>query len=251
MFFGMITDMGYNLETITILRKFRKNMGSDLFFEDAKRIFKSNITYLKKRPTNSLLDKKIHYAISNISTFKIFGLVKFVAITGSVGAGLNKDDDIDIFVVVKNGSSWIYRGFLLLKNIFKKNMRFSHQKNVKDLFCINMIYEERGVIFDEDIFNLHELYYMIPIFNEEYFNIILSKNKWVKQYGGVITHKEDYNEKHNIILYGINTFAFFAQYLYMKMNRNKPKFKRLWNNFVDGKIDFFSENFKKKILKKI
>ena len=50
-----------------------------------------------------------------ISFFQILGFVKFIGISGSVAAKIaNPEDDIDLFIVVKNGSSWLYRGILKL-----------------------------------------------------------------------------------------------------------------------------------------
>ena len=98
----------------------------------------------------------------------LYNWVRFVGISGSVSAGFAKeDDDIDLVIVVRDGCAWIYRGILTLRNIKSHFMRTKRDgENVKDLFCINFVIEEKGLTLDSDIFNFHELMYLIPLHND-------------------------------------------------------------------------------------
>lgn len=224
-------------------------MGSDLYFEDAKRIFKSNISYLKKEILNPVVQEKINFTKEKIKFFQILGLVKFVGISGSIAAKTAKtENDIDIFIVVKNGSSWIYRGLLMLKNIKIKLLRSAGEAELPNMFCPNLIVEERGLLFDEDIFTFHELFYLVPIFNEAYYLNILSKNDWVKKYGAVVINNNYVFDKHHYFLSVINYFAFLSQILFMKYKKHNPDVKRLFKNYLSGKIEFYPNSFKEEKL---
>lgn len=237
--------MGYNRETIEQLKKFRQNMGSDLFQEDAKKIFKASVGYLEKGEVSEICTKKLNYARSFVKNLKVFNLVRFIAVSGSVAAKIAKDgDDIDIFVVIKNNTLWIYRGFMLLKNIFNKRSRRVNTDDLKDKMCVNLICEERGLKFQDDIFNLHELYYLIPIYNESYYEEVLASNQWLKKWGGVIRNFDKRKRKFNIFIEAINLYFFIPQIIFMIIFGHKPEVRRILNNYIKGRVEFYDKEFK-------
>jgi predicted nucleotidyltransferase len=185
---------------------------------------------------------------------KFFNWVKFVGISGSVAAGFAKeDDDIDIFVVVKNYTSWMYRGLIVFRNIFHHKIRTKLDgKRVKDKFCLNLICEERDVMFDEDVFNFHELVYLIPIFNERYLNYIYSQNIWLRETYGVkgelLMSKVIGSKKGGLLFKVINFIFFIAEVCFMFLTFHKPEWNRLWSNYKRGRIEFFPWEFKKEII---
>lgn len=244
--------MGYKRETVEVLKEFRQNMGSDFYLNDAKRIFRSTISSLPEGGVNEISEKKLQYAKGYIKYLKFLNLVKFIGVTGSVGAGIAKDeDDIDFIIVVKNNTLWIYRGFMFLKNIFNKKMSYADTKEKKDLICPNLIVEERGLRFDKDVFNLHELYYLKPIYNEEYYPKILSSNQWLKEWGGVIEPEDSSLKKVNIFLEAINLYFFIPQILFMWLKKHSPEVRRIIRNYIRGRIEFYPHDFKGKILSKL
>lgn len=241
--------MGYKRETLELLRRFRKNLGSDLFQEDSKKIFKATLTELPTKEANPICDLKMQYARNYIRYLLVFNLVKFIGVSGSVAAGIAKEeDDIDFFVVVKNNTMWIYRAFILLKSIFNRKFRRArneHSGSTKDLICVNFIAEERGLKLDNDIFNLHELYYLKPIYNESYIETILSANQWLKEWGGVVADRDYSLKRQNILLEAINLYFFIPQLLYIYLARHRLELRRLISNYFKGRIEFFPNNYKK------
>ena len=184
----------------------------------------------------------------------MFGLMKFVGVSGSVAAGFAKeDDDIDLFLVVKNHTAWIYRGLIAIKNLFHHRIRrISNGGIVKDKFCVNLICEERDLVFERDIFNFHELMYLVPIFNEKYLNYIYSKNVWLREIYGVkgelLLNRQYASDRSNWLVRIIN-FKFFAiQLLFMIVSFHRPEIGRLWNNYKRGRIEFFPGDFRKEKL---
>lgn len=237
--------MGYKRETVIQLSKFRQNMGSDLTMETAKKIFRSTIIGLPQFEANPIAEKKLQYADSYLKYLKVLNLVKFIGVTGSVSNNFAKDeDDIDYIIIVKNNTMWVYRGLMLLKNIFNSKFRKSESKISKDLICVNLIAEERGLLFDNDLFNLNELYHIKPLFNESYYENILASNQWLKEWGGVIGKTDSKLKDMNIFLEAINLYFFIPQILFMLLKGHKPELKRIVSNYLKGRIEFFRSDYK-------
>lgn len=248
----MIMNMGYRNEFLQKLDRFRKNMGSRLFLEDCKRIFGVENKELPKKPSNKVIEEKIRVAKSYISTLNVFNWVKCICVTGSIAAGTAlKKDDIDFFVVVRNNTAWIYRGLMLLRGLKTNKLRFAEGGDVKDLICVNMIIEERGLTYENDIFNFHEIMYLIPIYKEDYINVIYSKNEWLSKHGVSLSAGEYLDERSNIFLAILNFCAFIIQLLYMYIRNHKPRLYRLWKNYTIGRIEFFPDDFKERSLSKL
>lgn len=216
-----------------------------------------NEIFRDEKPSDLCAVRKQKIVKAEIDRLKAGNLVKFIAVTGSVAAGLSKeDDDIDVFVVVKDYRVWLYRFLIWLKNfrskLFRRQSIFSHTgRDVKDTLCMNLLVEERGLHFDSDVFNLHELYYMVPIFNENYRDYVLMKNDWlVSKFGlagvtsGYLPEKDSFTA--DAFLRIMNFLAMLGQLLFMILH--KPNYGRLLKNYQKGRIEFYPENFKKEKL---
>jgi predicted nucleotidyltransferase len=244
------------------LIKFRSLMNISLSKEKIKYIWgKKFLKSLDEKTLNILeeeenrnIQKKIKIAEDNISKLKVFRWVQFIGISGSVAAGFAKEeDDIDIFIVVKDGTMWIYRAMVVFRNLFHNRIRAKRHKVVKNKLCLNLICEERGLEFDNDIFNFHELMFLIPIYKKEYIKNIYSENKWlIKDYGvkkELLRTRILAKKKAILPIRVINKCAFLAQLLFMKIAKHNPETKRLTENFKKGRIEFFEYNYREKILK--
>ncbi len=251
--------MGVETKALLELGKFRLRMGLGVSREQAKYIWgkgfvKSNDQSFDEEVKNVEVVRKVDIAKNGIKYLKAFGLLKFVGISGSVGAGFAKEeDDIDVFVVVKNYTSWIYRGIITLKNLFHHRIRRIRNGDVvKDKFCVNLICEERDLVFESDIFNFHELMYLIPIYNEKYLNYIYSQNDWLRKVYGVkgelLVSRVFVSKRSNWFLKIVNFKFFILQLLFMIISLHRPEIARLWNNNKRGKIEFFDGDFRKKII---
>ncbi|KKR05585.1 MAG: hypothetical protein UT34_C0002G0092 [candidate division WS6 bacterium GW2011_GWF2_39_15] len=242
--------MEKNAKNIEILRSFRRNMGAELTQEMIEYIFEGNRSELEP---SSVLRKKIDYVKENINRFMVLNWVKFIAVTGSYAAGTNKKkDDIDLFIVVKNDRMWLYRGLMAINPFLRGRFRRKSSRDLKDTFCLNLISEERGLTFESDIFNFHELYFMRPVYNSTYMNTILIKNAWVRNFGGyfnqTVSDVSDNIRGRSMVFRIIETIAFLSQLLFMVVTKHKPDIKRLLANNRKGRIEFFDEGFKENVL---
>lgn len=243
------SNMGLTLSR----EKVRYIWGYDISSKISKSVFKQldDIEY----GNSKIIKQKLKIAKKNLNILFISDWVKFVGISGSVAAGFAKEeDDIDLFIIVKNGCAWIYRGILTVRNIFNHVIRTKRDRgNVKDLFCINLIVEERGLEFDADIFNFHELIYLIPIYRKKYLKKIFRMNEWLSdkymiKEELVSSIASESNEVVNIGFRFINICAFLLQLIFMFFTGHKPDINRLLSNYKKGKIEFFPKDYKKNIL---
>lgn len=244
------------------LLEFRSLMGLGISKEDVRRIWGKRIfKSLSKEELGELNEisnihvlRKLNVATNQLSSLMVFDWVKFIGVSGSVAAGFTKEeDDIDLFIVVKNHTMWLYRGILALRNIFERNIRTNWNTDVKDKLCLNLICEERGLTFDSDIFNFHELMYLKPLYKEEYLKHILLQNDWLfKEFSvtKITTREQRVKKQRFVFLYQIANFiAFWLQFFFMLVFRHRPNLRRLRSNNKLGKIEFFEERYREKILK--
>ncbi len=244
-------------KSVENLEKFRTLMGASLKKDDIKRIWgKSFLRESKEKyeqNVNEIVKGKLEYAENIVKVLKIFNWVKFIGVSGSVGAGFAKEeDDIDILVVVKDGTAWVYRGLISIANLFHNKIRAKRHKVIKNKLCLNMICEERGLNFDNDIFNFHELMFLVPIYNEKYLNFIYSNNLWLRESYFVkkdlLYTKISRGKNANMFIKFLNTVFYLLQISFMYISNHKPDLKRIKRNYKKGRIEFFEEDFKKEKL---
>lgn len=256
-------------DIVNELVSFKSNMGLNLSIKKAQHIWGKSITKrlsmntLKglergtKIENSKIIKEKIDIAKKNLNILIVFNWVRFIGISGSVAAGFAKnEDDIDIFIVVKDGCAWIYRGILTIRNLFNHVIRTKRNKEeVKDLLCINFIIEESGLELESDIFNFHELMYLVPIYNEKYLNYIYKSNPWlIKDYfvnKELLQSRERRSRGVNFIIKGLNLLAYLSQILFMLISGHSPQMRRLFKNYRRGRIEFFPSDYKKKVLRKL
>jgi predicted nucleotidyltransferase len=106
-----------------------------------------------------------------------FPFVRGVFISGSLSKGyMDKNSDIDFFVVTSPNRLWLARTLLIL---FKKMFLF----NSRRYFCPNyFIDNEHLEIPDRNFFTAKELSYLFPVFNAELYSQLLESNKWRLDY---------------------------------------------------------------------
>lgn len=255
---------------------FRGNMGDFLYENKAREIFGEDRLvdiktasqksrsfmnfYREGTADNHIAVRKLKMIKSQVDKLLVGKFVKFIAVTGSVAAGTAKDeDDIDVMVVVENGRLWLYRFMVWLKNTgsgsFRRQGFLVHSgSDVKDKICMNLLVEERGLHFDEDLFVLHELYFMVPVFNESYRDVILSSNQWLREKFGATLKSENVESNkirgfilQRVLLDFANAFCYVGQLGYMLLHR--PNYRAIVNNYKKGRAEFFhSSEFKRDIL---
>ncbi|MFA7627803.1 MAG: hypothetical protein WCY37_00070 [Candidatus Dojkabacteria bacterium] len=258
--------MATRYEKFKELLKFRRAMGLSLSKEKIKYIWgrrflreleelnidegKGFLSEIKDREDlDEMSFEKLKIAKEGLPKLKVFNWVRFVGVSGSVAAGFAKEsDDIDIFVVVRDGTMWFYRAIIAFRNIFHNKIRAKRHKDLRNKLCVNLICEERGLEFPNDIFNMHELLFLIPIYNKRYKRYVLSMNQWLE--GDFYVKKELLRsrvlpkKRVFFLLRLINFLAFIAQLIFMFLSGHNPEKKRLIGNYKKGRIEFFEYEFR-------
>jgi len=248
---------------VDTLYQFRSKIPANLTVKKVKDVWGIDINKNDYKeliePRINIIEKKLNIVENLLDKIVISSFVKFVGVSGSVASEFAKEeDDIDLFIVVKNDTVWIYRFLLYIRNLFQNNIRAKGSPDVKDKLCINYLVEERGLEFESDIFNLNELIYLKPIYNRNYLNVILLLNNWLKE-KYLITDKflgkdrlkvGDVKDvmKRNYFLIPLNFISFILQLTFMIVKKHEPDIGRLFHGFKEGKVQFYPKDFRKEKL---
>jgi predicted nucleotidyltransferase len=106
-----------------------------------------------------------------------FPFVRSVMISGSLSKGyMDKDSDIDFFVVTEPGRLWISRMLLVLyKRIFLGN---SHKH-----FCVNyFVSSDKLEIEEKNQFTATELATVLPMYNTGIYGSLMESNGWLRRF---------------------------------------------------------------------
>ena len=116
--------------------------------------------------------KKYARIISN------FPFVRGIAVSGSLSKGvMQKDGDIDFFVVTAPGRLWLCRSLLIL---YKKIMLLNSHK----YFCLNYFIDTNNLtIIDKNIFTATEIFYLLPVYSaDNTMPEFFKSNTWVSSF---------------------------------------------------------------------
>lgn len=102
-----------------------------------------------------------------------FPFVRSVIISGSLSKGtMDKNGDIDYFIITEPGRLWVARTFLIL---FKKLFLL----NSKRYFCVNYFVDNSHLsIPDRNLFTATEIVFAKPMRDVNSFETFLRENKW-------------------------------------------------------------------------
>jgi len=242
------------------LYQFRSKIPANLTVKKVKEVWGIDINNKNYEqfiePRINIIEKKLNISKNLLDKIIISTFVKFVGVSGSVASEFAKeDDDIDLFIVVKNDTVWIYRILLYVKNYSKNIIRAKGNPEVKDKLCINYLVEERALRFEPDIFNLNELIYLKPIYNENYLYVFFLLNNWLKEKYFIIDKFLGKDRlkvgdiknvmKRNYLLIPINFIVFILQLIFMLVTKHEPDIGRLFRGFKEGKVQFYPKDFRK------
>ncbi len=137
----------------------------------------------KKREKYS--GEKMKIARQTANLIKFIPTVKFVGVTGSVGAGnAQKKDDIDLMIVSSSGWLWTTRLLVTILVGLLGRRRRPNDKQVRNKICLNLFVDQcRLDVFDRNLFTAYELILLKPLVNRgNTYEKLLSANSWVKNY---------------------------------------------------------------------
>lgn len=171
------------ISTIDNLLKAKKiYFSKDLYFLETKHALINNRKKQEKIAQRKIkIAKRVSSFISFIPTIELIGLSGKLAMKTA-----EKEDDIDLFIIVQKHTLWITR-FLTASFLTFLGLKRSPGKiAAPDRVCLNMIVDTNNLTIpknEQDLFSAHEVVQMKPLFtrNNSYDKFINS-NSWVKSY---------------------------------------------------------------------
>lgn len=190
--------------------------------------------------------------LSCIPTIQVIGVTGGLAMNNA-----DKEDDIDFLIIAYPGFLWITRFFSTILLDFFGLRRKPHQKNVKDLICLNMFLDTKhlGILLqDQNLYLAHEVLQMTPLLNRNHtYEYFLGQNKWVEKFlpncwnvkNSDLQLRTFSSHKFTLFLsalfYPLENFLYILQKKYMEKNMTSEKVNL-------HHIEFHPGNFKEKIL---
>lgn len=130
---------------------------------------------------------KLTLAQKIINRISFFPTILFIGISGALAMkNAEKEDDIDLFVVVRKNTVWLSRLFLVLFLKAMRKYRKRGDKNVADKICLNMLLDESRLaipVFGQNLYSAHEVVQLMPIFDRQgIYKKFLDVNRWVEKF---------------------------------------------------------------------
>ncbi|MEX0982223.1 MAG: hypothetical protein WD577_10440 [Bacteroidales bacterium] len=199
------------------LAKLHKN--SIIDYSEGYYYLGNNHTSIQRRiDGNRLAKKRLKTARYYSYIISCCPFVRGIYLSGSISKGyMGKNDDIDYFIITSPGRLWIARTFLIL---FKKIFLFNSFRN----FCLNyFITEDNLEIKQRNLFTATEIVFLLPVYNKQLLDELLTKNSWVKEY------YPEFRPKSEDVINGKRGLKQIVEYL---MNRTVATTA---NNYLYGK----------------
>jgi hypothetical protein len=113
--------------------------------------------------------------------------IQLVGVTGGLAMNnAGREDDIDLFFVVADGTLWVSRMLATLLMDFLGLRRHPKDTSVADKVCLNMFMTAGATALDprdRDCFSAHEVLQMVPLWEQNgAYNRFLRSNRWVAAY---------------------------------------------------------------------
>jgi hypothetical protein len=147
---------------------------------------KEKITERRKKNLSEV-NKKIEIAKKAALQLAKIPTIMFIGISGGLAmSDVDKEDDIDFFIVTKKDRLYITR-FLVLCILQTLKMRRKRQdENPSNKICVNLLLDEQNIDFPHDkrdIYTAHEIIQLKPVFqrNNTYVRF-LDENNWTRKY---------------------------------------------------------------------
>lgn len=125
--------------------------------------------------------KNAAFYLSHIPT------IKFIGISGGLALeNAGKDDDIDLFIIVKKGTLFTTRFWILALLEWKGLRRRRGEKNPSDKICVNLLIDETRLLWPakkRDLYIAHEIAQIKPLFERGgSYQKFMESNAWIRRF---------------------------------------------------------------------
>lgn len=163
----------------TVERELQQLVASNIVFRfDDFYTLQDDVSLAIRRSAGNAMARNIMpRAIRRSRLIYSFPFVRAVMISGSLSKDfMDKNADIDFFMVTEPGKVWLTRGLLAL---FQRIVLLNSHK----YFCVNYYIDHDHLRLDErNIFTATELITLKPICGNEHYEALIRENDWIKEY---------------------------------------------------------------------
>lgn len=131
----------------------------------------------RRKEGNMLAKKRLETAQTFSRLISKFPFTRAILLSGSLSKDyMEKDSDIDYFIITEPGRLWLTRAALAL---FKRVFLFNSHK----FFCTNYLIDSESLEIEEkNIYTAMETATLIPVYGRDLCEKFISKNQWTSQH---------------------------------------------------------------------
>lgn len=129
--------------------------------------------------------KKLVLARQIIPKIALLPTVLFIGISGGLAAAqATKEDDIDLFIIVRKNTLFFSRFVILVLLQLLGHRRVRGMKKAPDKVCVNFLIDETQLVWKQrDLYTAREITQVIPMFTcGSLYETFLEKNRWIAQF---------------------------------------------------------------------
>ncbi len=131
----------------------------------------------RRKKGNALARKRLQTAKNFSRLISTFPFIRAIMLSGSLSKDyMEKNSDIDYFIITEPGRLWLTRGMLaLFKRVFLLN---SHK-----FFCTNYLIDSESLEIEEkNIYTAIETATLVPVYGRDLYAKFVAKNQWTKRH---------------------------------------------------------------------
>ena len=141
----------------------------------------------KRKERQNISKKKLLLAERISAKLTYIPMIKLIGVSGSISMeNATVDDDIDLFIVAKEGTVWLTRLFATIIVEFFSKRRRPDDSDVADKICLNMFIDEKHLAIPgekQNLYTAHEVCQLKVLFDKDNTHAkFLYVNRWAKKY---------------------------------------------------------------------
>ncbi len=161
--------------------------GKAFFIKGEYILLRTGLWVDNKLKAEKVAVKKIKIAQNVVNLLSKIPSVEFIGLSGKLAMRYaDKDDDIDLLIIVQKDTLWITRIIILTLLYILGHKRSPFDKDVSNKICVNMIIDNDNLALpfnERDLFSAHEIAQIKPLFSKNNcYSRFIKKNIWVKFY---------------------------------------------------------------------
>lgn len=131
--------------------------------------------------------KKLHIAKRAAFFLSHIPTIRFIGISGGLAvSNVKKEDDIDLFIIVKKGTLFMTRFWVVCMLEWLGMRRRRNEQFPADKICVNLLLDETKLLWPKksrDLYSAHEIAQIQPLFERDnMFQRFMDSNQWIRTF---------------------------------------------------------------------